>query len=51
MSPDNIISNWQLAKQEKTGEITAIYFSEELSDEQIEAQINKLKFPPLSKNN
>ena len=48
ISLDNIKNNWQLAKQEKLREVSAIYFSEELSDEQIEEQLDKLGFFPLS---
>jgi len=50
MSPANILHNWQLAKLEKANESAAIYFSEELSDGQIEDQLNKLEFAPLDKN-
>jgi predicted nucleotidyltransferase component of viral defense system len=49
MSLSNIKNNWQLAKQEKVKEVSAIYFSEELSDKQIEAKLDKLGFAPLSK--
>jgi len=47
MSPDNIKNNWRLAKQEKLEELSTIYFSEELSNEQIESQLNKLQFTSL----
>lgn len=49
ISPQNIINNWRLAQQDKTREASSIYFFEELSDEQIEEQLNKLDFAPLSK--
>jgi len=47
MSPDNIKNNWRLAKQEKLEELSTIYFSEELSNEKIESQLNKLQFTSL----
>ncbi len=47
MSLENILNNWLLAKQEKLKESSSIYFSEELSDVQIEEQLNKLEFAPI----
>ncbi len=48
ISPQKILSNWQLAKKDKTNELTAIYYSEELSDEHIEKQLKRLKFMKIS---
>ena len=39
-----ILSNWQLAKKDKGTELAAIHYSEELSDESIEAQLKRLPF-------
>ncbi|MFA6514537.1 MAG: nucleotidyl transferase AbiEii/AbiGii toxin family protein [Patescibacteria group bacterium] len=49
ISPENILNNWRLAQQDKAKESSSIYFSEELSDEQIEKQLSKLAFSPLNK--
>lgn len=49
ISQYNILSNWQLAKKDKDNEKLAIYYSEELSDEQIEAQIKRLQFETITK--
>jgi len=45
ISPSNILSNWRLAKEDKTNELSAIYFTEELADEQVIEQLLKLDFP------
>ncbi|MBI5022852.1 MAG: nucleotidyl transferase AbiEii/AbiGii toxin family protein [Candidatus Magasanikbacteria bacterium] len=47
ISKINILNNWSLAKQDKTNEKLAIYYSEELSDEQVENQIKQLKFDTI----
>ena len=44
ISPQTILSNWQLAKKEKINELTAIYYSEEPPDEDIEKRLKQLKF-------
>lgn len=52
MSPGAIRSNWQLAKKDKNNELTRIHYSEELSDQNIERELQKLSFqeilPPRS---
>jgi predicted nucleotidyltransferase component of viral defense system len=44
ISPSNILSNWELAKMDKINELSAIYFTEELSDKQVIEQLQKLNF-------
>lgn len=44
ISPSNILSNWELAKADKANELSAIYFTEELVDEQVTEQLLKLDF-------
>lgn len=48
ISPQTILSNWQLAKKDKHNELTAIHYSEELLDERIEAQLKQLHFTEIS---
>lgn len=49
ISPQKIWSNWQLAKIDKSNELIAIYYSEELSDESIESQLKQLQFTEIPK--
>jgi predicted nucleotidyltransferase component of viral defense system len=49
ISRHNILSNWQLARQDKTNEKLAIHYTEELSDEQIDSQIRRLQFEAIFK--
>lgn len=48
ISPQTILSNWKLAKKDKRNELTAIHYSEELSDENVETQLRKLHFAEIS---
>ena len=48
ISRRNILSNWQLAREDKADEKLAIYYTEELSDEQIGAKIEQLKFATIT---
>jgi len=48
ISPRTILRNWRLAKKEKTNELTAIHYFEELSDKRIEATLKELKFAKIS---
>lgn len=50
ISPQHILSNWKLAKKEKDSELTAIHYAEELSDDNVEAQIARLQFVPVLPN-
>lgn len=50
ISCHNILSNWQLAREDKTNEKLAIYYTEEIADEQIEAQIKRLQFETILKS-
>lgn len=47
IDPCNILSNWQLARQDKTNDKLAICYTEDLSDEQIYTQIKRLQFDPI----
>lgn len=47
ISPQTISSNWQLAKEDKRNELLAIHYSEELLDENIEAQLQRLQFTEI----
>ena len=49
ISSKNILSNWELAKKDKINELSAIYFAEELADEQILEQLKKLDFAEIKK--
>ncbi|HLD21288.1 MAG TPA: hypothetical protein VJB65_00140 [Patescibacteria group bacterium] len=44
ISPQNILSNWQLAMADKQNEIVAIHYSEPLEDAAITQQLNRLQF-------
>lgn len=50
ISRHNILSNWQLARQDKDNEKLAIYYTEDLSDEQIDTQIKLLQFETIIKS-
>jgi predicted nucleotidyltransferase component of viral defense system len=50
ISLENILGNWELAKKDKTSESLAIYFTEELSDDQVLAQLQKLNLPDFKPN-
>lgn len=45
----NILENWQLAKQEKNKDVASIYYIEQLSDEEIENELNKFSFKVIKK--
>lgn len=47
ISPQIILSNWELAKREKKNELTAIHYSKELPNENIEMQLRRLRFPKI----
>jgi len=49
ISLKSILSNWELAKKDKINELSAIYFAEELADEQIFEQLKKLDFAEIKK--
>lgn len=42
ISKENILNNWQLAKQEKIGESQQIYYSEEAADKEIEKILEEI---------
>lgn len=50
ISTGTILSNWILAKKDKANELSAIYFTEELSDEQVTEQLQRLDFADLEPN-
>lgn len=47
ISQRTILSNWQLARTDKSNELIAINFSEELSNESIEACLKRLQFTDI----
>jgi len=47
ISPQTIFGNWELAKKDKVNELTAIYYSEELSDEEILKRLESLPFTDI----
>ncbi|MBI2427176.1 MAG: nucleotidyl transferase AbiEii/AbiGii toxin family protein [Candidatus Kerfeldbacteria bacterium] len=49
ISPQTVMSNWELARREKASELAAIYYSEELADEMIASHIAKLQFESILK--
>ncbi len=49
ISPRTILSNWQLAQQDKQTELTAIYYSEPLTDAIIANQLKRLQFAEIKK--
>ncbi len=50
ISKKKILSNWNLARQEKQKDISRIYYTEEIKDDEIKKVLNKLDFD-LIKNN
>jgi predicted nucleotidyltransferase component of viral defense system len=49
ISPKNILSNWELAKEDKKNELLAIHYTEELEDENVEEVLKRLKFEEIRK--
>lgn len=49
ISKDSILANWKIAKQEKSGEVQRIYYSEEVEDEEIEKMIKRLEIGTIEK--
>lgn len=47
IKPQTIVDNWQLAKKDKSNELTAIHYSEELSDKYVETQLKRLQFTEI----
>lgn len=47
ISPENIKSNWQLAKSDKQNDLQSIYFSEGLDDNEIDSYLSKLTFAEI----
>lgn len=44
ISKENILNNWELAKQEKKKEFLRIFYIEELNDQEVSDRLNKLDF-------
>lgn len=42
ISQKSMLANWEIAKQERTGESQKIYYSEEVADEEIEQMVEKI---------
>ncbi len=49
ISPLNIVNNWKLAEKDKESELSAIYFTEELTGEQVTEQLKKLDFSTIDR--
>lgn len=49
ISTENILNNWETAKQDKQADLQTIYYTEELSDEEIKSELEKLKFDVITK--
>lgn len=49
ISKRNVLSNWELAKQEKQQDLTSIYYIKELSDDEIKNELDKLNFDIIIK--
>ncbi|MBI2416020.1 MAG: nucleotidyl transferase AbiEii/AbiGii toxin family protein [Candidatus Kerfeldbacteria bacterium] len=47
ISPKNILNNWQLVQRDKQNELAAIHYAEELTDEAIAMQLQKLQFTEI----
>jgi len=47
ISPQTILSNWELAKQDKVNELAAIYYSEELLNEEVLKRLERLSFTDI----
>ncbi len=45
---ENILANWKLAKEDKTNELQAIYYSKELPDNEIETYLKTLHFKKIT---
>lgn len=49
ISIENILNNWEIAKLDKQEDLQTIYFIEELSDEEIKGELDKLSFDSIEK--
>jgi len=49
ISPASILSNWKIAKEEKSKDLLRVYYKELVSDTDIEKMIKKLSFNPIIK--
>lgn len=49
ISTKNILTNWETAKQDKQADLQTIYYAEELKDEEIKNELEKLKFEDVKK--
>jgi len=50
INPKNISDNWQVALQSKQAGLDSIYYSEILSDKEIEKSIHQLQFTEISES-
>lgn len=50
ISVNNILSNWELAKKDKSNELSIIYFTEEVPDEDMSGILQGLDFPDFEPN-
>lgn len=49
ISKKKILENFDLAKQEKQNDVSSIYYSEEIKNEEIEKELLKLSFDIIEK--
>lgn len=49
ISTKNILNNWEIAKQDKQADLQTIYYTEELSDEEIKSELDKFSFKDIKK--
>jgi predicted nucleotidyltransferase component of viral defense system len=47
ISTENILNNWELAKLDKQEDLQNIYYTEELSDDEIKNELDKLSFDAI----
>lgn len=50
ISKQNILGNWELAKQEKQKDLSSIHYADELNDAEINNELNKLDFDMITNN-
>lgn len=50
ISVNNILSNWELAKKDKFNELSTIYFTAEVPDEDMSGILHGLDFPDFEPN-
>lgn len=49
ISTENILTNWETAMQDKQADLQTIYYTEELKDEEVKSELEKLNFKDIKK--